>query len=239
MEEKGNMWVAISILLAGLIIAGAVIFTNNGDDISGGQNALNNNNNQAPTFDSSSITPVSDADHIRGDINAPIVIVEYSDTECPFCKRLHETMNQLMTEYEGQIAWVYRHLPLSQLHPNAPEQSHATECVAEIAGEEAFWTYLDRIYATENGTRGFDMDLLPQYASDLGVDLNAFNECMDSGRYEDKIASQVNEAFDAGATGTPFNIVITKDGDYLPVEGAQPIEVWRQIIDSVLEVDNS
>lgn len=93
------------------------------------------------------IRPVTEADHIRGDINASVKIVEYSDYDCPFCKRFHETMKQIMAEYgeDGDVAWVYRHFPLEMLHPQAKDKSIAAKCIAEIAGEDAFWEYSDAL----------------------------------------------------------------------------------------------
>ena len=86
--------------------------------------------------------PVTAEDHINGDINAPIKIVEYSDIDCPFCKRFHGTLEEVRAIYGDKVAWVYRHSPIAQLHPDAFNKSHATECVAEIGGNDKFWEYL-------------------------------------------------------------------------------------------------
>lgn len=94
------------------------------------------------------VAPVTADDHIIGDINSPVILIEYSDLECPFCQRFHPTMEQVMTEYEGQVAWVYRHFPLDGLHPNARKAAEASECVASIAGNNAFWEYLSALFTT-------------------------------------------------------------------------------------------
>lgn len=91
--------------------------------------------------------PVGENEHILGNQNARIKIVEYSDTECPFCKTFHSTMHRIVDQNSGEVAWVYRHFPIPQLHPNAEREAQATECVAEIAGNEVFWGYLDKIFA--------------------------------------------------------------------------------------------
>lgn len=93
------------------------------------------------------LPPVTAADHLDGPVGAPITIIEYSDLDCPFCKRFHETMNQVKAEYGDQVAWVYRHLPLLSLHPNAGLLAEATECVAELGGNDKFWDFLDRVFA--------------------------------------------------------------------------------------------
>lgn len=96
-------------------------------------------------FEQQTIRP---SDHIQGDIaTASATIIEYSDIDCPYCKRLHPTLQQLVDE--GKIAWVYRHSPIPQLHPFAYVKSAATECVYEIAGQGAFWQYLNALVAQQ------------------------------------------------------------------------------------------
>ena len=88
--------------------------------------------------------PVTDTDHVRGNIDAEIMIIEYSDFDCPFCGRFHESMQSVVDKYPGnEVAWVYRHFPLEQIHPNAPGVALASECVAELGGNDAFWTFAD------------------------------------------------------------------------------------------------
>lgn len=86
---------------------------------------------------------VGEEDEIRGDQNATVTVIEYSDYDCPYCSRFHETMKQILDEYSGQVRWVYRQFPLVQLHPNAPKLSEAAECVSTLEGEEAFWRFSD------------------------------------------------------------------------------------------------
>lgn len=88
--------------------------------------------------------------HVRGAEDAPVTIVEYSDFDCPYCARFHDTMLQVMEEYDGQVRWVYRHYPIEQLHPNAPKIAEASECIANLDGEEAFWRFADTYYATKS-----------------------------------------------------------------------------------------
>lgn len=92
------------------------------------------------------IRPVSTDDHILGDINARIIIVEYSDLDCPFCKVFHATMHRVVKESGGDLAWVYRHYPIPQLHPNAFAKAEETECAWELGGNEAFWKYTNRVF---------------------------------------------------------------------------------------------
>lgn len=93
----------------------------------------------------SGLTAVSDSDHLRGNKDAKIKLVEYSDFECPFCQRFHPTMLQVMGEFDGQVAWVYRHFPLS-FHASAQKAAEASECVAKEKGNDGFWEYTDSLY---------------------------------------------------------------------------------------------
>ena len=90
---------------------------------------------------------LAEDEHIRGNADAPIKLVEYSDFECPFCGRFHSEAEALIDQSNGQVAWVYRHLPLVSLHPNARELAEVSECVAEIAGNDAFWEYTDIVFS--------------------------------------------------------------------------------------------
>lgn len=92
-----------------------------------------------------SLPAVTEADHFRGDRNAKLVLVEYSDYECPFCQQFHPSMTQLMAEYGDKIGWVYRHYPLS-FHPSAQKAAEAAECVAKLTDDETFWDYSDALF---------------------------------------------------------------------------------------------
>ena len=92
-----------------------------------------------------SVPAVTDKDWLYGDKNAPLTVIEYSDIDCPFCKRFHTTMQQVVSDYKGQVNWVYRHFPLISLHPDAQLKANATECVGEQGGNDKFWQYLDKL----------------------------------------------------------------------------------------------
>jgi len=176
------------------------------------------------------IAEITDEDWMRGNKDAKITIVEFSDIECPFCKHFHETMKQVVEEYSNDINWVYRHFPLSSLHPNSPKDAEATECVGEIAGNDMFWTYLD---ALSNASLT-SVSQLTDIAKELGIDSNSFEECLNSGKYQSKIASQSNQAQAAGARGTPFSVIVYGD-QKVAIPGALPIDQIRPMIDSLLK----
>lgn len=183
---------------------------------------------------SGEVPVVTDADHVRGDENAPLTFIEYSDIECPFCKRFHPTMLQMMDEYEGKVKWVYRHFPLS-FHANALKEAEATECANELGGNEAFWKYLDALFerTKSNGT-GFALDDLVPLAKELGLDEAKFKECLDSGKYEGHVQTDLADGSSAGVSGTPGSFLVDADGNAQLVSGALPFSSIQTLIDTAL-----
>jgi len=179
------------------------------------------------------VPPVTKNDHILGSPNAKVVLIEYSDTECPFCKRFHSTMQRVKQEYGDKVAWVYRHYPLS-FHANAAKEDEASECAAELGGNKAFWTYLDKIFerTTSNGT-GFALDKLVPLAKEIGLNESAFKKCLDSGKYAQHVQDDLNGGQAAGVQGTPGTFVVGKNGSQL-IPGALPYESIKQAIDAAL-----
>ena len=176
------------------------------------------------------VAPVSDQDHVRGDKNAPVTIVEYSDFECPFCSRFHPTMLQVMNDYKGKVRWVYRHFPLSSIHPNAQKAAEASECASE---QGKFWEMADKMF--EKQAQGLSIAQLSTYATEAGVkDIKKFNDCVSSGKYAGRVASDLASGEAAGVTGTPGSIVLGPDGQQELVPGALPYDSVKQIVDSML-----
>ena len=181
------------------------------------------------------VDPISESDHVRGNRSARVALIEYSDLECPFCKRFHPTLLQLLEEYGDQLALVYRHFPLDQLHPKADKEAEASECVRELGGEEAFWKFVDKIFEVTPSNNGLDHTQLPTYASEAGVDSGAFKSCLDSGKYADYVEADFQGGGNAGITGTPGNFVLNQKGEAWMVVGAQPYENVKAVIDEALK----
>lgn len=186
-----------------------------------------------PVNQAMQLKPISDDDWIKGDRNAKISIIEFSDTECPFCKRHHPTLQKIVEEYDGQVNWVYRHFPLVSIHPKAPKEAEATECAGQLAGNDGFWKYVDRLFAITPGNNGLDPAQLPQIAEYIGLDRDQFEACLDSGKYAAKVQDHYNQAAAVGARGTPFNIIVVGD-QKIPVAGAVPFEQFKLILDELL-----
>lgn len=180
------------------------------------------------------IPPVSDADHVRGNRNANVVLIEYSDLECPFCASFHPTMVQLMEEYGDQIAWVYRHYPLA-FHPNAQKAAEAAECFAAQRGSEGFWQFTDRIFEEQNTLGGrLNPDTAMNIAVELGANRGQMQSCLDSGEMAAKVTEQMNGGSAAGVSGTPNTVLITGDGQVELIGGAYPYEQAKAIIEKYL-----
>ncbi|MDO8584955.1 MAG: thioredoxin domain-containing protein [bacterium] len=231
--RRGELSVPLAIIVAGLIIGVSVIYAvgkksvtgpiaDDGADVSGTANALDK------------ARAVGADDHILGDPNAPVKIIEYSDTECPFCKRFHETMRQLVAEYDGKVAWVYRNFPLDSLHPKAPKEAAAAECAAELGGNEAYWTYLNRLYEITPSNNGLDFAELPKIAAYAGLNIAEFNACVASGKTTARVSADYAEAVAVGARGTPFSIVVSASGQKTTIPGALPLESVKNIVDEAL-----
>ena len=170
-------------------------------------------------------------DHIRGDKNALVTLVEFSDFQCPFCKRFNPTMERVMDEYKGKVRWIYRHFPLG-FHKNAQKSAEASEC----AGEQGkFWEYLDKAFENSqaDGT-GLNTDDLKKYAKELGLDINKFDSCLSSGKFAGKVKSDMASGQAAGVNGTPGTVIIDKDGNTQLIRGALPFEQVKAKIDAAL-----
>jgi len=181
-----------------------------------------------PTVDMASIDPVTDKDHIRGDLGAKVVLVEYSDNECPYCKTFHTTMQQIKDEYKDDVAWVYRQFPLEQLHPDAPKEAEATECVADLAGNDAFWKYLDKVIETSN-----DQADLVKLATSQGLSGAKIEQCLTNGDQADAVDADLTSGQKAGIQGTPGTLLIA-NGTAKLIPGAYPYNEVKKLIDEAL-----
>lgn len=231
-QNKNPYIIPGAIVIAGLIIAGAVMVSRNGDS----KKDLSKN---APTQSASAenVKPLSDKDHIFGSPNAQVTVVEFSDFECPFCKQFHETMKQVVGAYgkDGRIAWAYRHFPLDGLHSKARKESEASECAADQGGNAAFWNYADGIFAITPSNNGLDLNQLPVIAKNIGLDVKAFQTCLDSGKYANHVADNLADAIASGGNGTPYSVILTSKGGVFPFSGALPFEQVKSLIDQALK----
>lgn len=183
------------------------------------------------------IRPIDSNDHVLGSPKARVLVVEYSDTECPFCKMFHSTMLSIMKEYgqEGDVAWVYRHFPIAQLHDRAFKEAVAQECAAALGGNGKFWEYTNELYEITPSNNQLDPSKLTEIAVNVGLFSSEFNACLDSGEFAPRVQLDIDNAREIGIAGTPHSIIIdTETNEYYTLEGAYPYAQVKQAIDLIL-----
>lgn len=205
--KKRDVLLPASIVIAGVLVAGSVIWAvgknAEGPSLTAGPNAP-----AGP--DVAAMRAVDDADHVRGNRTASVVMVEYSDFECPFCKNFHGTMKTILAEYGDDVAWVYRQYPIAGLHAKAAKESEASECAADLGGADAFWRFADRIFEVTPSNDGLDLATLPTIAEYAGVSRNDFASCLASGRHAATVSASVAEAEALGINGTPYVVFVSR-----------------------------
>ncbi|MBK7975020.1 MAG: thioredoxin domain-containing protein [Deltaproteobacteria bacterium] len=166
--------------------------------------------------------PVGDSP-VRGSASAPVTIVEYSDFQCPFCSREQGVLEQLRQRYGEKVRIVYKHFPLTSIHPNAQKAAEAAECANE---KGKFWELHDLLYQNQTA---LELDKLPGYAQQVGLDPNEMKQCLDSGRMVARVKKDADSAAAVGVTSTPSFFV-----NGIKVRGAQPVEYFQGLIDAEL-----
>jgi len=181
--------------------------------------------NKQPSVEN--VIPVNYNDHIRGNPQAPIKIIEYSDFQCPYCQNFHIVMQQIINDYPDKVQWIYRHFPDANAHPQAAAAAIVSECVAELSGNNAFWQAAD-VFFTQQNLLG--MDFYKQIANELKINESKFNACLNSDKYAKKVEAHLQNALDSGATGTPYSVIILPDSRKVPLSGATSYEVLESVI---------
>lgn len=194
---------------------------------------------QKQTQPSSALVVVSsDDDPFKGNPDAPITIIEFSDFQCPFCAQFHSsTLTQIQKNYvdTGKVKFVYRDFPIQEIHPNAVPAAVAAECADE---QGLFWQYHDKLFenqsdwerlAGENVVKEFK-----SYAADLGINSNHFNDCFDSAKYLDEVTQDLQDGTTYGVSGTPAFYIGNEQFGFTQVSGAQPYSVFQKVLDQQL-----
>lgn len=219
---RENIFIVAAVILAGAMISGAIVYSNKnkGDGSAAVAPILGDNAARTNTIEVS-----EDDDAFKGDPNAPVTIIEFSDFECPFCASFHRnTLPQIEEKYinTGKVKLVYRDFPFS-FHPNAQKAAEAAECAAD---QGKFWEMHDIIFENQ---KAIDIDNLKQYAVSIEINNVLFNDCLDSNRYSEEVKKDFSDGSDAGVTGTPTFFI---NGERLV--GAQPFEIFTEVIERKL-----
>ena len=192
---------------------------------------------QRQTSSSSFVFVSADDDPVKGDPNAPLTIIEFSDFQCPFCWRFYtQTLPLIEKNYinTGKVKFVYRDFPIQSIHSNALSAAMASECADE---QGKFWEFHDVLFVNQKVWEGKSVpqaaQTFIQYAQDLGLDMNSFNDCFTTSRYFDEINKDFQDGQSYGVTGTPGFFIGNENIGFIKVEGAQPYSVFKQILDKM------
>ncbi len=223
-----------AIVIAGLVVAGAIFLTASiktgpGEQTAGTSPSADSGSQAQPSQPKEGAEAkftITEEDHIRGNLEAPVTIVEFSDFQCPFCSRFHPTVQQVLEDYPDQVRWVYKHFPLDSIHSQARPAAEASECVFEQKGNEGFWQFADALF--ENQSR-LGEDFYKELAQNLGVNINEFESCVSSRKYKDHVEADYQEGIKAGVRGTPGSFV---NGE--SVSGAVPYETLKSAVERAL-----
>ena len=226
--KRSHFYSALTVLaFAAGVLLGYVVW---GVDSSGGSTRIttqaSGSLSEAPVTQPAEVTrydiPTENA-YAIGPADAPITIVEFSDYQCPFCRRWHQDVYEpLLAAYPGKIRLVYRHLPLTSIHPDAMFAAEAAMCAGE---QDAYWQYHEKLFSSESlGNSAY-----LQYAQDLGLNMTTFEACLSNHTYQQAIQADSDFAINLGTRSTPTFFI-----NGLAVVGAQPLEVFQQVIDKEL-----
>jgi protein-disulfide isomerase len=211
--KQSPLTIPLAIVVAGGLVAAAIFLRGDANLVKPSGASQPTAPLSPPDLEAMALRPIDETrDHIRGNPNAAILVVEFSDTECPFCKRFHETMRQIINEYgkSGKVAWAYRHFPIVGLHSKAPKEAEALECAAELGGSGKFWEYSDRLFTVTPSNDGLDAAELPRIAADVGLDAGAFSQCLSSGRHGPRVQADYEDGVAVGVGGTPYSVLVLR-----------------------------
>jgi protein-disulfide isomerase len=191
------------------------------------------------------VSSVKPSDHVRGSKNPVLTIIEYSDFECPYCKSFHTTMKSVLKKHGEKVAWVYRHFPLDcedntstqcrVLHENARIEAMASECAANLGGNDAFWYYADTLFAETTSNDGISLDRLPIIAESIGIQKDAFNTCLSTKATAERVSTDAKEGIKANVTGTPTSFIVDSTGVSYKISGGYPFEAVDAVIKQLLK----
>ena len=187
------------------------------------------------------LQPISvsmDDDPIRGDQDAPITIVEFSDFQCPYCARFQiQTLPLILEQYvdTGKVKFVFRDFPIQNSHPNAMPAAVASECAHE---QDKYWQYHDALFENQGVWNKVEntsaITIFKEFATKLDLNQDQFDSCLDSGKYIEEISNDLKDGKSYGVTGTPGFFIGNEEIGFVKINGAQSFEAFKSIIDSQL-----
>lgn len=220
---KSSYTIPMAILLGGIIVAIAVYVSMPKAPSTG-----------SGTGNPALVRPVDTTDHILGNPGAKVMIIEYSDFDCTYCKGFDETLHQIIANEGagGEVAWVYRQFPLTEIHPNAMKHAEAAECVAQVAGNDAFWRFKTVLFANQP----IDPTQYGTYARKIGISDDTFATCFANApaTVDARVSADRQNAFDIGAPGTPYSLIVVAGKPPVVMNGGYPYDAVKQLVDEAL-----
>lgn len=183
---------------------------------------------------------IDESDLPTGNLKSKVLVVEYSDTECPFCAQLHPTITRIQQEYASKVGFVYRYFPLTQIHPHSFEESRAVYCVGKTLGAAKREEYINEMFTYKLGKKNM---VLPEngkedMAKNVGVNFDQFKSCLASQESSDAVTASMQDGIAAGVQGTPATFILVKNKKGYEVvsmvDGARPYEYIKAAIDQAL-----
>lgn len=203
-KESSPYFTPVAVLVAGAMIAAAIIYSPGGLAIPQGGNVAAVPGNEQPSS-AAQAKDVSEKDHVLGNPDAEITLIEFSDFQCPFCASLHPTLSRIVTESNGNINWVYRYFPLNSIHPEATPSALASECVARYAGNNAFWKFADELFKNQEK---LGIPLYEKLSEAANISSEDLASCMTSEDTTARITENLDDAITSGGQGTPYVIIV-------------------------------
>lgn len=192
------------------------------------------------TFQPFAGAPVTEKDYPTGKVKSDVIVVEYSDTQCPFCAQVQPTMKRLQEEYASKVAFVYRYFPLTSIHPDAFGEAKAVDCVGKLAGGEKRRDYINKIFEYKTSQKNMVLKKgdTVTFAKELGVDEQQFTTCVNNPETDAIVNSALQDGVNAGVQGTPASMVLKKKGDRYElvafIDGARQYDYFKAAIEEAL-----
>lgn len=223
-DDSPSLVLPAAIAIGGIVVALAVYFALHRPEAS----------TASGSGDPSLVTPIRSTDHILGNPAAKVAVIEYADYDCEYCAQFDTTMHQLMATEgaSGEVAWVYRNYPITQLHPTAYKAAEAAECVASVSGNDVYWKFADSLFAKQP----VDPNNYFSLAQAAGADTDAMSTCLQnaSTTVDARIDADSANAVAVGAQGTPYSVIVISGRPPVVINGAWPYSELKSAIDAAL-----
>lgn len=177
------------------------------------------------------------SDYVRGNKDASVTLVEYSDFECPSCQRMHPVYDKILQKFGSSVRFVQRMFPLPQ-NINAEKEAEAVLCAGKIGGEKTYWKYGDEIFKRttgKEGGEGFALDKLLPLAKELGVSEKAFGKCLDKEEMAGRVQKEKKSGEIAGVVQLPSLFILTKNNQNMLVSGEESFQTLQLIVSYAIQ----